>query len=214
VGDESLPAQWLFHDRRLFIAPPLLDIIAAVWLLTTGLASTWEARLAGPRREWATGPAGPAAQAVDALSQHSGTVLRAATLSGWMRCYAHRRLGLAGLLQACPQAFLHLHIVLQCYAEKDFPGARPSFAAVLVVLGLDAACVAAAAPGMVYWYCLADSWLTSGRWGTVVWELIGCVMYVLDNATDISFVLVGCPLCTEGCVVAPCSWWWRAAGGG
>jgi hypothetical protein len=126
----------------------------------------------------------------------------------WVISYARRRLGFAGLLQAAPQAFFHVYIMLLCYWRDECSAPRNPFtllgvpvaghhrpSAVLlgVAVGLDFAVIALSLPGISEVAVLGTTWLTWGAWGALLRESLDSALYIADIAFDVLFVVVSAP---------------------
>ena len=195
----------------MFVLPPVADAVAITWLLGSGLASKWTARgeilrdlaqylrdltsyMRNQRwRNFAQKMFGRLPVYIDRSETLEGQQVDVVT--EWMQAYASRRLGIAGLLQAAPQAFFHLYIILLCHAQKHQCVARghhrPALLPLLMAISLDAACLALTVyPAMKSCYLLVDNFLTWGRWGALLREAVDCCLYVADIGTDIYFIVV------------------------
>jgi hypothetical protein len=104
--------------------------------------------------------------------------------------YVKRRLGIAGLLQACPQAFFHLYVLLlHCFWQSDC-STSPGAALLAVALALDLAVVVMSAQHVAAVFLLVTNWLSWGSWGALLRVVMDCALYIADIGFDVLFVVV------------------------
>jgi hypothetical protein len=116
---------------------------------------------------------------------------KAVPQSLWMASYARRRLGIAGLLQALPQAFFHCYMLLYCYTRDGCARHQPPSRALLgAAVGLDVAVIAVSAPAIFEVWDLVTHWLTWGNLGALLREVVDSGLYIADIGSDIYFVIV------------------------
>jgi hypothetical protein len=128
--------------------------------------------------------------------------------TAWVISYARRRLGLAGVLQAAPQAFFHCYILLLCYWRDECSAPRnpftllgvpvaghhrPSAVLLRIAVGLDFAVIALSLPGISEVARLGTNWLTWGAWGALLRESLDSALYIADIGFDVVFVVVSAP---------------------
>jgi hypothetical protein len=204
----------LLVKALLSASPPLMDLAATCVLLRSAFAQAAQQRtlLSVPaslrRRECQSLVfAGGASGGARGSGAGWGSVDRAPDLplASWMALYARRRLGIAGLLQALPQAFFHCCMLLYCYTPREecLHHRRPHPMLLGWALALDVAVVAVAAPAALDFFDMISYWLTWGVWGALLREVVDSGLYIADIAFDINFVLVSA-VCTQQCPALTC----------
>jgi hypothetical protein len=175
----------------LTLMVPVLDLAAA--------CSLWVALNRG---------GGSSPQDDEAGSEGSSAVNKFVSMAPWLRQYVRRRLGIAGLLQACPQVFFHLYVaVLPCTYYMQWSRCKNNNIAFLAVaFFLDIAVLVwdVFFVGAMANFCkVVTEWLSWRTWGALLREVLDCTLYIADVGFDVYFVMVSRsakqgtrPLCT------------------
>jgi hypothetical protein len=166
----------------LLLFPPFMDAVATWRLL----------RLCFHHVSWPS--ASPFRDAVDGTP----AVLDSA-LSHWMRDYTRRRLAIAAVLQATPQAFFHVYLLTTCYPTPSFSLQHtPSYHALIVasIMNYPVLALAVGTGAVLELQAAVFDWLSRRTWGFQLQQplpaagLVTCFLYVADTSSDIVFTVV------------------------